>query len=761
MTRPICCFAAVFSAIMYLVITLFPAVNTVDEKAEGRYVTLTGTAEWIEEVSPRTAGEEETPNLSLTDPVIESGIPGEISLQVHRDDKVLCRINGDAREEGSLFGIGAKVRVRGKLRLHRRAANDGEFDAFIYYGCMQGYLFTLEEAHILAYTREADPLKSRLYDLRSFLSERIDDLYRDRTGEEGRTAASALKAMLLGQTGLLDPELRERYQTAGIVHVLCISGLHISMLGMGINKVLRRAGAPAAVSAALSATAVILYGIMTGMHTSCLRAMIMFLLQIAASAAGRTYDLITAMSIAAVMILIEQPYYIVNAGFLFSFTAVTAAAIAAPLLPRGLKPLAIPMFTIPVHLTFYYTFPLYSVVMNFLVIALMPAVMAGGSAGVILSSAAFLCPGSFAGPGAAAGRAAVLAGEIPLRILQLYDFCCAASQKLPLSTIIAGKPHRWQIPVYYALILYALFRPEMPNAHRFLDRTARAASVFLAVYMIFCIRFQPPLSFYMLDVGQGDGMCIRAGSEGGDLTILVDGGSSTRQKIGKYTLIPFLKYHGISEIDCCVITHDDLDHYSGVMELIGESGQPGGIGIRSIALPSIDDRCKGDAYKHIVDTAAEKGISVLYLSRGMAMRSGQLSLECLHPQKEASYEDPNSYSLVLYLRYGRFSALLTGDLEGDGEKELIRFIGSGHIDTDLYKAAHHGSGGASSQELLDRLYFEKALISCGKNNRYGHPAQETLERIMKKGAEILDTRMCGQIRVTTDGEGSCRMDTFH
>ena len=116
---------------------------------------------------------------------------------------------------------------------------------------------------------------------------------------------------------------------------------------------------------------------------------------------------------------------------------------------------------------------------------------------------------------------------------------------------------------------------------------------------------------------------------------------------------------------------------------------------------------------------------------------------------------------MLCLRYGSFSALLTGDIEGEGEKELIRYIGSGHIDTDVYKVAHHGSGNASSKEFLERIRFDKALISCGRNNRYGHPAQETLDRIREKNAEILDTRETGRIRVTTDGEGGFSVDTFY
>ena len=248
---------------------------------------------------------------------VESGIPAEIGFDVFSGDKILCLISEDTALQESWAREGASVRVRGKLRLFRRPANDGEFDAFLYYSQIRGLLFSLSDARILAYSDARAPLKSRLYAVRQVLSDALDQIY-------GETSA-IMKALLLGQTSLLDEEQKDRYQSAGIIHVLCISGVHLSLIGTAIFSLLRRTGIPTPLSGAVSITFLFLYGLLTGMHTSCVRALIMFSFRAAAKALGRTYDIMTALSVAAVLLLLEQPGYLYHSGFLFSFAAVSAS----------------------------------------------------------------------------------------------------------------------------------------------------------------------------------------------------------------------------------------------------------------------------------------------------------------------------------------------------------------------------------------------------------------------------------------------------
>ena len=759
MRRPVCLFVLLFCVSVYLALAFRPPQPAVPDKAEGRYVTLRGRVE-EKEYALRNPGEELYIRLTLEDAEMESKIPQEGAFVIHRDDKVLCLLEDEPGVQQEWAKEGAIVRLRGRIRLFKRPTNDGEFDAFTYYTAIGGYLFTLADAHILAYTDQKNPVKAALYSVRYGLSDTIDRFYGGKRGRYGPESASVMKAMLLGQSSLVDPQVKERYQAAGIVHVICVSGLHISLIGSGIYTVLRRCRVPSKLSFAISVSILYLYGLMTGMHASCLRALVMFTLRAGAKAVGRTYDMLTAMSIAAALLLIEQPCYIYHSGFLFSFAAVASAALLIPVIPRILKPLAIPIFTLPVQLCFFYTFPLYSVLLNVIVIFLAPVVMVSGGISLLLGVIAGIIPaGIWLGAVSEAGAGVV--GELPVLILFGFDKLCTFTEKLPFSTLAPGKPPGWVIAVYCLLVGGVILDRNLCTTPKWRRSLLQFAGMAAAVILLFVIRYEPPFALYMWDVGQGDGLCVRTKDEQGECTILIDGGSSSKKSVGSNIEIPFLRCHGISRIDYCIMTHDDLDHCSGLLELLEQSDGPGGIRIGYVGLPSVLQERKGETYLKIENICARKGIPISYLHREMNFTEGELSLQCIHPDADASYEDANEYSVVLLLTYGNFSAILTGDLEEQGETDLLNYLGNSKIHVDILKAAHHGSAGGTTQAFLDQVSAEAALISCGKGNRYGHPAPETVERLEEAGMEIYDTRKAGQICVTTDGRGRYSIETFY
>ncbi|MDO5455618.1 MAG: MBL fold metallo-hydrolase, partial [Eubacteriales bacterium] len=289
-----------------------------------------------------------------------------------------------------------------------------------------------------------------------------------------------------------------------------------------------------------------------------------------------------------------------------------------------------------------------------------------------------------------------------------------------------------------------------------------------AVILLICIRVTPVFSLYMLDVGQGDALFMETGRGLSKLRILVDGGSSGRQDLARYILKPFLLFHDAGYVDLAVLTHDDYDHCSGLIDLLRSSGGNGEVTIGSLVLPQVAPSAKGERYLEIERIAAQKKIPVIYMHRGQEIEYGDLRILCLHPEKNASCEEPNEYSLTLLAKYGTFSALLTGDLEGEGEKRMVEYVResgltglakAGASDTGLSKAgmegaslsvlkvAHHGSSGGTSREFLSVFCPRISLISCGVNNRYGHPAPELIDRLHETGTQIFDTRFDGQITV--------------
>ena len=292
-----------------------------------------------------------------------------------------------------------------------------------------------------------------------------------------------------------------------------------------------------------------------------------------------------------------------------------------------------------------------------------------------------------------------------------------------------------------------------------------------AVLVLTACRRVPAFEMDLLYVGQGDGVFITSHGR----NFLFDGGSSTKEDLAKYTLIPFLHSKGRCRLDGIILTHDDGDHCSGILELLeaAAEGDPQ-IAVSVIYLPDIAEEAKGEHYRRIEELSAQVGIPVQYICRGMRIRSGNLTLDCLHPAMGASYEDANEYSTTLLLRYAKpqlsvgdfssarnyvsagntaleqgdsaqglsgspnsFSALLTGDLEGQGEADLLQYLSESslmngrelQLKIDVLKVAHHGSKNATSEEFLQVVHPDMAMISAGINNMYKHPSEELLNRL--------------------------------
>jgi competence protein ComEC len=232
-----------------------------------------------------------------------------------------------------------------------------------------------------------------------------------------------------------------------------------------------------------------------------------------------------------------------------------------------------------------------------------------------------------------------------------------------------------------------------------------------------------------LDVGQGD--CIALSLNRSDM-ILVDGGSSSKKNVGRYLIAPYIKSQGYKAVSAAVVTHLDSDHYSGIQELLSM-----GI-IKRLYLPDVT---KDQAYKEMEKLAQKNHVPVAYLARGSKISGQDWSMECLHPKPDDKLEK-NAASLVFRLEVGQFSALLTGDLEKEGEELLVQ---EGVEPADVLKAGHHGSRNGTGEALLRQLKPGIAVVSAGKNNRYGHPHRETIERLKASECRIYETSKQGML----------------
>ena len=293
---------------------------------------------------------------------------------------------------------------------------------------------------------------------------------------------------------------------------------------------------------------------------------------------------------------------------------------------------------------------------------------------------------------------------------------------------------------------------EKPEPHR-RRRQAGSGVLLTALVLVLTLRLHTGLKLVMLDVGQGDGFFLRTAS---GTTMLIDGGSTSVNKVGTYRILPFLKAEGVGTLDYIVVTHTDADHISGIQELLEEAGKPGGLIIGTLLLSkrSFEEE-KG---QELSEMAKAAGVSVMEIGYESVLKDESTRLYCLHPSPKENYEDVNVASVVLSLTYGDFSVLLTGDLEEAGEQEILareekkggkEWPKTGY---SILKAGHHGSKTSGSEAWLAAVRPKLTLISCGKDNSYGHPHRETLERLEAADSAVLQTTECGAILVNSDGK---------
>ena len=322
-------------------------------------------------------------------------------------------------------------------------------------------------------------------------------------------------------------------------------------------------------------------------------------------------------------------------------------------------------------------------------------------------------------------------------IFSCYEQLCRFTTALPGSILHTGYP-TWQALAVYTIGLIAL----AVSGKKLRPHLRLAAAVCLMG--IFLIRLPGELNVTMLDVGQGECVGIETREHH---VYLVDAGSTSKKKTGQYQIIPWLKYIGTRSVEGIFITHWDEDHISAVGELL-EWSKSSRVKIRRIFLPDV--ALKDEVLETLLQQIEEANVSVEYLSAGEHMTDGALQISCLHPYAKKVPEDRNDASLVLRLSQGDFQMLLTGDLEKSGEDWLVeqaRPATQNPLRCTILDAGHHGASNATGEALLDLAQPGVVLISCGKNNRYGHPAPETLQRLEERGIRWYSTAEVGAIQV--------------
>lgn len=661
--------------------------------------------------------------------------------------------------------IGNKTYLKGKIQQFEVARNKGNFDSKKYYLSI-GITTKIAVKEYYVSDDNYDFLRDKLCTLREYVVGMFSKLCD--TNGKGKwlygNKAGIFSAILMGDKTELDQEIKDLYSLSGIAHILAISGLHISLIGMFLYSLLRKRFS-FATSSALTIAVVTLFAITSGMGIATIRAFVMFVLKLIGEILGRKYDYITAISLSALILLADNPFIIINSGFQMSFCAMITITIIWPKVVYLINikskiansivlSLCIGIFMNPVIAYNYFQLPTYSFMLNIIVVPLLGIVVISAIAGSGMGFLSILI-----------GKTALTPGCL---ILEVYTFLCENVLKIPGAVIVVGKPTIKIIVLYYMVIVFFLFCftlvrknyekdcniKEMIDENgkkvissqiilkkqRKFDFKIRLAVVGISILSGFFIYYTPSkgLDIQFMDVGQGDGIFIKADD---GTTITIDGGSSDVKNVAKYRMIPCIKASGTGVIDYAVITHADKDHISGIEEILNMNTE-NGLTIRNLVMPHVS--YEDEAYDELLTAAKTKGIQVLYIKEGDTMKLGKVEIKCIHPDGKYISDNRNDYSTVLSLKYENFSALFTGDIPAEIEKSIINKIDNNYT---ILKVAHHGSKYSSDMEFLKKVMPAYSVISVGEDNSYGHPGTETINKLKSLNSKILRTDLSGEIEI--------------
>ena len=737
-----------------------------------------------------------------------SSLKNEEKYQKRNDlhfHKLILYLPKESTGEGSmpLPLPGQICSVKGHFLELSPATNEGEFSLPSYYKG-EGISGVFQAKTIELVRGESSPFAKELFTLKQSLGNRIDALFPEET-------AGFLKSLFLGERSGITLSEKSLYQSAGISHILAISGLHLSLLGGFFYRLLRKIKLSSLLSSLITSFFIFSYFLFTGSSHSAFRALFMLFLRFAAIQLGKGKDLLSQLSFALLFLLWLNPLSLYSIGMQCSFFTLFVfflleerpgkavrkkkekalskickkhalgfskhpslllkfPAYLSKLIPCLLSTLPhrlqgsflfylalLPLFSLT-----QFSFPLYSPLLNLLLLPLLPFFFLLGAVSIFLS---YLPEQDFL-----LLRLLSFSSRFLLNLLfQIFHLFMEKSLALPFSQILLGKMQALSVMLYFLFLYLLFFFPK-----------AKSLSLLLSLGFLLSLPLylpNPPreLEIAALDVGQGDGFVLRKGA----LVFTIDNGSTSKNLFPEQIFFPYCKAKRIQHIDYALLTHCDRDHISGIQALLEKNPS---ISLSHLILPASAlqdhryDLLKRLAYNHGADVSYwQKGDELVFSEQGICLsakktawaenpstskkrgpdtKGHQLHIHCFYPNDSTYIEEANAHSIGCLLEYGHFRMLFTGDMPKESEEALLENCRETEASpvVDVLKLAHHGSKTSSCPSFLSETRAKFALFSYGKKNRYGHPHKSTVENCKKYRLFPLETAKLGEILIKTNGE---------
>lgn len=596
--------------------------------------------------------------------------------------------------------------------------------------------------------------------------------------------SSIILGLVLGDTKGIDEDTKENFKNASMLHILAVSGMHISYLILGINLLFKKTLGKN-LSNIMSIIFLICYMFITNFSISVTRAGIMGILMIFSKILHRKNDIITSLSISLLIILIYNPYLINNLGTKLTYLGTLGIVLENKFVLSVIKSIkiknekykyfirpkiqkyidkikeilsisiSVQLYIFPILIYEYNIFTPYSLITNLFLSFLIGPIVIICFIFIVINTISYNCGKVFS--------------KLIKILIQILIYISKIG-KIPFSRIYFKTPSIISILIYFIVFFVIKFIYNL-YSKKYINQTDRRLKNLLAlvkimireqknnkkinnlikvfsiifIIIIISINIIPKkLKIYFVDVGQGDSTFIVTPR---NETILIDGGGSefSDYDVGKNVLLPYVLDRGYTSIDYVIISHFDSDHVKGILTLMKE------IKLKNIFISKQKEKNKN--IEEFLKIVKEKNIKVSIVNRGQRINiEKNLYIDVLWPD-ENNINDINNDAIVCKLNYKNFSILFTGDIEKEAEKKIINLYKNKSylLKTDILKVPHHGSRTSSTEEFLNLVKPQVALIGVQKKNKYGHPNKEVLERLKKINCKIYRTDLNGEIEIKTNG----------
>ena len=630
------------------------------------------------------------------------------------------------------FQLGLTCKVMGQLERPMAARNPNSFDYQVYLRNLNIHWVIKSSSNPLAMCKNTNPnwiehIKSiRMHGLK-YLEEHFPP--------EAQAFAAAL---LFGESGWIEEGTYDAYKKLSLVHILAISGLHVSIIAGGIFFLSIRIGLTRESARILMLCMLPLYCIIAGGAPSVVRACLMVMAFMMLSFGKMKLSPVVVLCTVFLLLLLYNPLYLFHVGFQLSFFITFALLMSVNLLnhihnsSKIVQALAVTVIcqlcSMPIILYYFHEFSLWGFLLNVIYIPIYTIVL------LPLTFAAFFLsiintPFS-----------SVFTAFLEL-LFTLVNKVAVFVSDLPYTSLSLGKPSLWFILLLVMLII-SIFSFWESGYKRKLVYSVCASFLLLALFY-HKVQLSPFGEVVFIDVGQGDSILIKRPygrgvyliDTGGLMTFPQEEWQKKRKTFepGEDIVVPYLKSIGIRKLDKLIFTHDDTDHIGGGLALLEH------IEVKEIV---ISETLKEEfAQQALIQKALKENVHISVMRAGDGWRKGDDTFYILHPDTKMS--DSNENSLVLLASINGLKWLFTGDIGEEGERALLeRFP---RLKVDVLKAGHHGSKTSSSSSFLQQIDAKVAVVSAGYSNRYGHPHPQVLSAFEEQQMVIFRTDEQGAI----------------